>query len=139
MSEWLKEPASKTGVRQRTGGSNPSLTALCKANRNAALFVRHFCLSARPLRASSHKGVTGNKKQRRCVAVCFALGERGTSEGAARRNPSFFLPHVKCNCLATSHLTKVLPPKPEGSTLIILLIIKNLHFTPLLFSATVLH
>ncbi len=28
MSEWLKEPASKTGVRQRTGGSNPSLTAI---------------------------------------------------------------------------------------------------------------
>ena len=27
LSEWLKEPASKTGVRQRTGGSNPSLTA----------------------------------------------------------------------------------------------------------------
>ncbi len=33
LSEWLKEPASKTGVRQRTGGSNPSLTALCKANQ----------------------------------------------------------------------------------------------------------
>ena len=28
LSEWLKEPASKTGVRQRTGGSNPSLTAV---------------------------------------------------------------------------------------------------------------
>ena len=28
LSEWLKEPASKTGVRQRTGGSNPSLSAL---------------------------------------------------------------------------------------------------------------
>ena len=37
MSEWLKEPASKTGVRQRTGGSNPSLTAQCNANMGAAL------------------------------------------------------------------------------------------------------
>ena len=36
LSEWLKEPASKTGVRQRTGGSNPSLTAQCNANQNAA-------------------------------------------------------------------------------------------------------
>ena len=27
LSEWLKEPASKTGVLQGTGGSNPSLTA----------------------------------------------------------------------------------------------------------------
>ena len=34
LSEWLKEPASKTGVRQRTGGSNPSLTA--KRNKNSA-------------------------------------------------------------------------------------------------------
>ena len=42
MSEWLKEPASKTGVRQRTGGSNPSLTALCNQNQaphNSAAFV----------------------------------------------------------------------------------------------------
>ena len=28
LSEWLKEPASKTGVPQGTGGSNPSLTAV---------------------------------------------------------------------------------------------------------------
>ena len=44
LSEWLKEPASKTGVRQRTGGSNPSLTAQCNANQNAARKCGVFAL-----------------------------------------------------------------------------------------------
>ncbi len=46
MSEWLKEPASKTGVRQRTGGSNPSLTAQCKANQGAARKCGTFAFGA---------------------------------------------------------------------------------------------
>ncbi len=55
MSEWLKEPASKTGVRQRTGGSNPSLTAVMilfqivtlfthKLTHTKAKFVRIFII-----------------------------------------------------------------------------------------------
>ena len=40
LSEWLKEPASKTGVRQRTGGSNPSLTASKPASAGFSRLVR---------------------------------------------------------------------------------------------------
>ena len=59
MSEWLKEPASKTGVRQRTGGSNPSLTAITvdfqpitsfthNLTHRKAKFVRIFFVLYRP-------------------------------------------------------------------------------------------
>ena len=39
LSEWLKEPASKTGVPQGTGGSNPSLTAVKVDNQPIKRFT----------------------------------------------------------------------------------------------------
>jgi hypothetical protein len=36
VAEWLKAPLSKSGVRQRTAGSNPALSATCPRSRQGA-------------------------------------------------------------------------------------------------------
>ena len=87
LSEWLKEPASKTGVRQRTGGSNPSLTALCKANQGRRTSVRRFCVMGWPSRACSCKDTPARKKRRSLAPICFARGDRGMWAHAVRPNP----------------------------------------------------
>ena len=73
LSEWLKEPASKTGVRQRTGGSNPSLTA--KRKQKSAIeqarcaFLLTLC-KARRRRAGIAQAATGRAAESQVREGC---------------------------------------------------------------------
>ena len=100
LSEWLKEPASKTGVRQRTGGSNPSLTASTPANcwRFAVREGFHPLIPRRF--AAAPRGMPAPLRSAGCLPVVALLLPPGTALmrprfarkiGCNRRNP---LPRV---------------------------------------------
>ena len=48
MAEWSKAPDSKSGIRQRIGGSNPSLSASILNKCHSPARYRFFLIALRP-------------------------------------------------------------------------------------------
>ena len=79
MSEWLKEPASKTGLRQRNGGSNPSLTAKTRSSRprKRSAFSCAEASCAPHMRASSAEKRERRRRTRLRRSLCKGPSARG--------------------------------------------------------------
>ena len=94
MAEWSIAPVLKTDVPRGTGGSNPSLSAERKADRNSNLFeglsAFSFCKDARGSARDGQSQSLPLRKKKEAKASFFAL------EGMRTPEWGFVIDEVAC-------------------------------------------